>query len=208
MTQEKVKKTVQNQNVGVDKPLNTEKVIDGTILESKISQKIADEQIKTKTYWQGINGLKIFAVIFLTLLGTFLSSYFLWTAYFKYQDWEKVRALSFVPPSFDRYFWWRAFDWDVLLLAIICIIAAYIIYRTTDWPLVKNRSLIIGGLLILMFLFGGLLAIYAGPMRLERHFRNLQQGHDRLIPPREFQRPVLNDNSNNNFLPPRLQTPQ
>jgi len=150
-------------------------------LKNKIIQKIHQE--KPHSYWRFwlIDFLRIITIIIL-LIGAGLS-----LAYFIWDSLEANRLINF-----DGLDFWlmltRGLPEILLIVALVSIIL-YLLYRQTDLPFVKNRSLVFGSVwIILVVLASCSIVLVQNSKSLENYFSNTQESLEGLpYRPKRFQ---------------------
>lgn len=142
-------------------------------LKNKIIQKIHQE--KPYSYWRFwlIDFLRIITIIIL-LIGAGLS-----LAYFIWDSLEANRLINF-----DGLNFWlmltRGLPEILLIVAFVSIIL-YLLYRQTDLPFVKNRSLVFGSVWLILVVLASLsIVLVQNSNSLERYFSNTQETLENL----------------------------
>ena len=109
-------------------------------IDDKINQALKDKEIRPKQYYTRVNILKMIGLAFMSLLVISLLSYFVWDTWWKYDlihsrvdFWEVLRSRPYFIliglPS-----------WELVFLSFLGMLGIRSLYRTTDWPFVRNTT--------------------------------------------------------------------
>ena len=117
-------------------------------LQSKINTRLEDAHMRSSKYFTALNSLKMFFVFLSVIFVCFLVSQYIWDLYYKYsllmEYSDKIAVFS--GQEFDRVDMLiqviKNTLFENLFLTVLLTFGGFLVYRSTDWPMVKNTRLI------------------------------------------------------------------
>jgi len=118
-------------------------------IKEKVLNQIENQDPKPKWYFEVISAVQVTLIILTISLAGVLLGFFIWDAWQIFNFRESVNAVNKVQTLFL----------ELPFLVLLISLGGYLIYRHTNLPGVKNRSLIFGSILAFTLIISGLVLI-------------------------------------------------
>ena len=157
-------------------------------IKSKINAKISETKPRSKSYFTSINILKVGIFVSCLIIASFLISTFFWDIYLKFKiitdldvvkmadisDWRVLRFIL----TYSRF--------EALLAAGLFGLFSYLVYESTDWPMVKQRLWILVSISLLSVFIASGYAVWSEYDERPRRVIETMNNTTRPMPQNKF----------------------